>query len=457
MRPVDLLKFALRALRERKLRAVLTIIGIVIGPATIVALVGATQGYSSASTAQFKNLGADTIFVSPAGKGFSLTSSTVQEIESLEDVASVIPYQEASGTITQGGGSVSVTIISANLSQLDKIFPTLSLESGSAPAATDAVGAVVGNTVAYPDITGAENITVNEVLAVSDIRSSGARVSFSTSGSFSLSGSPGGGGSSSGTDRSFVVTGVLNSFGESFLLNPDQSIFVQPIVGQELLDSSAYSGVVVVASSAKAVTAVTTELTDQFGSDISATTVTSLTSTVESISSGTTTLLEAVAGTSVFVAFVGIMTTMLTSVLERTTEIGVLKSLGASSKSIMMMFIAEAGITGLIGGVVGAGVGAGLSFVVISALSGTLGFGSFGFGRGSSKVSAGAPTSATSFGGGSFPGASTASTTLSITPVITPELVLIAIVIAAAVGTIGGILPAWRASRLTPVEALHRS
>lgn len=456
MRPADLLKFALKALRERKLRAVLTIIGIVIGPATIVALVGATQGYSSASTSQFKNLGATTIFVSPAGKGFSLTSDTVQEIRALPDVVNVVPYQEASGTITQGGGSVGVTIISANLSQLNDIFPSLTIGSGSLPQSSDAVGSLVGNTVAYPDITGAENLTVNDVLAVSDIRSSGFRITFTSAGG-AASFFGGGGSSSSGTDRSFIVTGVLSPFGSSFLIDPDQSIFVQPIVGQELLNTQAYSGIVVIASSAKTVDTVTSELSSQFGSDISTTAATSLLSTVESVTSGTTTLLEAVAGTSVIVAFVGIMTTMLTSVLERTTEIGVLKSLGASSRSIMMMFISEAAVTGVIGGAVGAGVGAGLSFVVISALSGTLGFGGFGGGaRAASTAARGAVSSG--FSGASFAGpASASSTTLSITPVITPELIVIAILIAAAVGTIGGLLPAWRASRLTPVEALHRS
>ncbi len=453
MRPADLLKFALRALRERKLRAVLTIIGIVIGPATIVALVGATQGYSAASTAQFKSLGATSIFVSPAGKGFSLTSDTVQEIQALPDVVNVVPYQEASGTITQGSGTVSVSIISANLSQLNKIFPSVTVGAGSAPQSTDAVGALIGNSIAYPDITGAENLTVNQVISVSDIRSMAGRVSFVSSGGASFTGFSGSGSSGSGTDRSFVVTGILNPFGQSFLLDPDDSIFVQPIVGQELLNSQAYSGIIVTASSTKSVDTVITELTDQFGTDISATAVTSLLSTVESVTAGTTTLLEAVAGTSVIVAFVGIMTTMLTSVLERTTEIGVLKSLGASSKSILMMFITEASVTGLIGGVVGVAVGAGLSFIVISALSGTLGFGGLGF-------SGRRPSSATTSSLGhvsSFGAPSAASTALSITPVITPELILIAIAIAAAVGTIGGILPAWRASRLTPVEALHRS
>jgi len=454
MRPTDLFKFALKALRERKLRAVLTIVGIVIGPATIVALVGATQGFSAASSSRFQSLGATTIFVTPVGRGFSLTTATTQEISSLQDVAYVVPYQEASGQVTQGGETVNVEIFAANLADLSHIFPSLTIQQGATPADSDIVGALVGHSIAYPDISGAENITLNQVITATGVRTT-AFVTFTSSGG-GASAFPG---SSSGAsaDRSFVVRGILSTFGQGLFINPDDSIFIQASAGQAMLRSSTYSGVVVIASSPSTVTTVTNELTAQFGNDIRATAVTSLTSTIQSITQGISTLLEAVAGTSVIVAFVGILTTMLTSVLERTTEIGVLKSLGASSRSIMLSFIMEASLTGVIGGVAGAASGAGLSYVIISLLSGSLGLGRGGLAGGTAAARGGGAAAA--FGGGGFGAAasSATSTTLTITPLITPELIVIAILIATAVGTLGGILPAWRASRLTPVEALHRS
>ncbi len=445
MKPLDLFKFALKALRERKLRAVLTIIGIVIGPATIVALVGATQGYSSASTSSFQSLGATTIFVSPVGRGFSLTTSTVQDIQSLPDVSYAIPYQEASGQITQGGETINVQSLALDLNQLNKVFPSLKLGQGSLPASADPAGAVIGNSIAYPNIKGSVNVTVSQVLTIASVRTS----------SFAFFSSPGGP-SSESTQRSFVVRGIFDAFGQGYLLNPDNSVFVQQSVGQQLLHSTTFNGIIVVASSAGTVNQVTTELTTRFGQDIRTTAVTSLLSTIQSVTQGTTTLLEAVAGTSVIVAFVGIMTTMFTSVLERTTEIGVLKSLGASSRSIMLVFITEASVTGLIGGVIGAGAGAALSYVVISLLSGSIGFGGLRLGGGGSAATvarAGAAGGAGFLGGAS----SSSATALTISPVITPEIIVIAILIATAVGTLGGLLPAWRASRLTPVEALHRS
>jgi ABC-type antimicrobial peptide transport system permease subunit len=145
---------------------------------------------------------------------------------------------------------------------------------------------------------------------------------------------------------------------------------------------------------------------------------------------------------------------MFTTVMERTTEIGLLKALGESSRGILFSFIAEASITGFLGGVIGAGVGVVLSFFVISALSGTLRLpGTGGFGGGATAVARGG---AVSFGRASVAASSSAST-LTITPAISPEIIVLAVLIATVIGTLGGLMPAWRASRLTPVEALRRS
>ena len=459
MRPLDLFRFSVRALRERKLRAALTILGIVIGPATIVALVSATQGYSNASTSQFSSLGATALYVSPVGRGFSLTSSTVTEIQDLDYVSSTIPYQQMSGQITQGGGTVSVSILALNLSQINQVFPSLSLQQGALPASSDTVGAVLGNSVAYPDIKSATNASVNSVVAVSDVRTS-AFVSFSGAGGGSFSFGGGGSSASSGTSRSFVVRGIYNSFGQGLNINPDTSIFIQLSAGEQITHSETYTGLIVIASSPSTVTQVESELTSAFGTDVRATAVTSLLSTIESTEAGTSTLLEAVAATSVVVAFIGIVTTMFTTVVERTTEIGLLKALGQTSRGIMLSFIAEASLTGFLGGVIGAGAGVVLSFFVISALSGTLRLPG-GFGGGAAAVARSGATAVARSGAAGFGGvsavASSSASTLTITPVISPEIILLAILVATVIGTLGGLMPAWRASRLTPVEALRRS
>jgi putative ABC transport system permease protein len=434
MRLRDLISFALKAMSDRKLRSVLTILGIVIGPATIVALVAATQGFSDASTSQFSKLGATSIFVSPVGRTFTLSSADVSSIQSLSGVKYAIPYYLLTGRITQGGQTVSVQIYALDLSQLSEIFPTLTLGAGSLPSASDLSNAAVGYSIAYPGLSGATNITVNGVVAVSNIGTGGF---FGPEGAFSS------GSSASGSARTFIASGIFDSFGQGFGINPDSSIFIPLDSGETLLHRTTYSGIAVIATNTSAVSNVMTELSNTYGQNVRATSVSSIISSIQSVSSGTSTLLTTVGAISVLVAFIGIMTTMFTSVLERTKEIGVMKALGASSRTVMMNFVSEAFTTGLLGGLVGAGLGAGLSYLVIDLLQG-----------GTSSLTLGAGT--VRFAGGAARAASSPSpSTLSISPALSPELLLLAIGLATLVGTLAGVLPAWRASRLTPVESLR--
>ena len=421
-----------------------------IGPATIVALVGATQGYSNAAAGRFSSLGATTILVSPAGRGTTLTSEDVSTIQNLAGVSHALAYYEISGQTTQGGLTVGVTVIATDLTMLGQVLPTLTLAQGSVPAASNEVGAVIGHSIAYPSITGANNVSVGQVLALSNVGRSafgfgGGGVAFGGgASSFSLSSSSASGATA---QRSFVVTGIYSSFGTGFGIDPDTSVFVPLSTGQLILHSESYSGIMVVATSAGDVNSVITEIDNIYGTGVRTTSTSSLLSTIQSVTAGTTTLLEAVAATSVLVAFIGIMTTMLTSVIERTKEIGILKALGTSSRGIMLTFIAEALVVGVAGGIMGAATGVGLSYLIINLLSrSTLGLGGGGAGA-----------FASSFTGRGTSSVSSASTTLTITPAITPEILALAMALAIAVGVVGGLLPAWRASRMNPVEALKRS
>lgn len=434
MRITDLVKLALTAMRDRKLRTALTILGIVIGPATIVALVAATQGFSNGVTAEFQKLGTTSIYVTSNSRSFDLTALNTPALEQLKGVKAVIPFWLISGSIKQGTQTTSVQVMAVDLSKLSIVLPGLSVGVGSVPPPTDLAGAIVGSSIANPNIVGVQNLGVDQVVSVS-FPQVGAQ-----------------GVSTAGSQKSFIIRGVLNTFGQSFFINPDQGIFIPLSEGQALLHTDKYSGVIVVASSVNEVTQVTDEITNLYGQSANVLAVTSILQTIQTIIGGISTILASIAGISVVVAFIGIMTTMFTTVVERTKEIGVMKAIGYSSKNILSVFLVEALVTGLIGGVIGAGAGAGMSYFVVFF------FGSAFSGGGSTATTTAATTRRTTggFGGGAgFGGGGGGFGTLQITPVVTPELILLAIGLAAVVGAIAGLLPAWRASRLSAVEALR--
>ncbi|MCS4539603.1 MAG: ABC transporter permease [Thaumarchaeota archaeon] len=430
MRFGDLLRFSLKAMTDRKLRTALTITGIVIGPAAIVALLASTQGFSNAVSEQFAKTGTTSIFVLPSERGVSLTSTDVAIMEKMSNVTAAVPFWLLTGTIAQGTQATAVQVMAGDFTKLTYVMPGLSLQAGSYPSSYDLGGSVIGYSVAYPNLAGAPNVSLNQIVTVS----------FSSFGGFGATGSSG--------EKSFIVRGIFNQFGQGFLIDPDVGIFVSLEGGQSILHTNKYSGIVVVASDVNTVNQVVSELTNEYGTKVRITAITSILSSIQSVLGGFSTILAAIGGISVIVAFVGIMTTMFTTVIERTKEIGILKALGYGSRDIMSIFLAESLTTGFIGGVIGAAVGSGLSYVVgllfAFAFRGTGGGagngGGSGFGRGEGAGGGGPPPS---------------SAFLNVTPVISPELLLLAIALATVVGALAGLLPAWRASRLTPVQALR--
>jgi putative ABC transport system permease protein len=140
--------------------------------------------------------------------------------------------------------------------------------------------------------------------------------------------------------------------------------------------------------------------------------------------------LAGIAGISLLVAGVGIMNIMIVSLMERTREIGILKALGMKNRTVLMIFLSEAIIIGLLGSAVGIASGWGLANIVAR----------LGLFRGRIQ-------------GGNQ--AATATAQISITPVLTLTVFLGAFAFGVIVSVIFALYPAWRASKLKPVEALR--
>jgi ABC-type antimicrobial peptide transport system permease subunit len=194
---------------------------------------------------------------------------------------------------------------------------------------------------------------------------------------------------------------------------------------------------------------------------------------VSSIIGSISLLFSAIAGISLLVAAIGIMNVMLMSVMERTHEIGIMKSIGFKNKNVMLVFLLQALIIGVLGGLFGLAAGAGASYglsaLVAHASSSTtptastssFGGGASGFG-GSSPSFAGRETAPAGGGGevfiastGSAGGSRATSSSMGFTPAFTPTIIIEAIAIAIIVSVIAGLYPAWKASRMEPIDALR--
>jgi putative ABC transport system permease protein len=153
---------------------------------------------------------------------------------------------------------------------------------------------------------------------------------------------------------------------------------------------------------------------------------------VDSILGTVQIFLMAIASISLLVAGVGIMNIMTVSVMERTREIGILKAIGAKSRTVLSMFLAEAALIGIIGGLIGIFAGYGLSYALAYALTG------FVQPQNQNTVFQTPETQP-----------------ISIDPVFSPAWTVIAFVFAVVVCIIFGLYPARKAAKLDPVKALH--
>jgi putative ABC transport system permease protein len=421
MNPINIFSIATGSLKDRKLRTTLTTLGIMIGPATIVTLMAILGGFSVGLTQQFQKMGVNTIVVMPSRAQTRLQSSDVQKLQKLDNVQLVLPYYQSMATLNLGGASSTVTVVGLQTSELANLLQGFSLQEGQLPEDYDVTGAVIGYDLAYPSDPSVPPIKVDQVITVTV-------ASRQTTGRIVTS------------SRSFLVKGIANKFGQGIFLNVDNSIIVSLNAGKLLRGSNYFSGIFIVASGSEYVSDVTTSVSATI-ENVSVITVEQILSAVQTILGTVSLLLISIALMSVIVAFFGIMTTMFTSVTERTREIGLLKALGYNNRLVMLIFLSEAALMGLIGGIVGSSSGIAFSFILLQLLF-------LGVGAGGAQQTGPG-------GGGPVGGGMGGFSTFNITPIVSPELIAGAVLLAVGVATIAGLVPAWRASKLTPVEALR--
>jgi putative ABC transport system permease protein len=422
-------KIALNIILHSKLRSWLTIIGIVIGIAAVVSIMSIGQGAQRSIEQNLNSLNADTITISPsssraqgAGVNFrnfddgpprnfgdsnSRSSSSTAKNLSVSDVMalkSIANIAHVTGIIS--GSSSNITYLSktgrSTIQGMDtfefKYFITTNLASGRYLSQGDVNVVVVGSRVANSTFN---NIQINRQISING--------------------------------RLFRVVGILKESGG----NDDSKIFMpieNAITIIEGKDKKNFDSILVRVKDISLIDTTIIDITNKLlishgilqnkRQDFSVTSLKSMQERISSTISSVSLFLTAIAVISLIVGAIGIMNTMFTSVLEKTKEIGILKAIGAKDRDILTIFLLNSAIIGIIGGIFGIILG-----IFVSGYIGSL--------------------SGFSNGGGNSMGRLLSSTYIS--PLLIIEIFVLSIII----GLISGVIPAYRASKLEPVDALR--
>jgi putative ABC transport system permease protein len=226
------------------------------------------------------------------------------------------------------------------------------------------------------------------------------------------------------------ITAVLKPIGGFGAGGPsDSGVYIPLSQAQSFFGTNECDTIIVKLKTSDQATidSVTKAIEDYFN-EVSVTSATAVLGTLSSVFSTINLFLGGIAAISLLVAGISIMNIMIVSLIERTREIGILKALGMKSRTVLFIFLCESVIIGLIGAVIGIVAGWGLANVVAFVFSG-----------------GGFVGNQTGIGGGG----------LRITPVLTPTVLAGALAFGIGVSVIFALYPAWRASKLKPVEALR--
>ena len=341
MKPKDLVSETALSLTSNKARSGLTILGIVVGIASVIIMVALGQGTQASIMSSIQSIGSNLIMVGPAvrpgsmpGAGANaLTVDDADAIRSVPNVAAVAPQSGSAATVVglNNSENVAITGTSASYSMIRSIEMADGAWFNATQEADAARVAVIGSTTSE-NLFGAGSNPVGQ-----RIRIKGA---------------------------TFKVVGVMEAQGATGLGSSDDAIFIPLSTLQRYLSGGdAVSMIFLEASSQEAIAGVQEgvrnlliqrhKIEDTSKLDFTVSTQEELSSALSTVTTLMTTLLGAIAGISLLVGGIGIMNMMLTTVTERIQEIGLRKALGAKRREITLQFLVESVELTVLGGAVG--------------------------------------------------------------------------------------------------------
>lgn len=398
-------KMAVKTLTANKLRSTLTMLGIIIGNASVIAMVGVGQGAQKLASEQFESLGPNLVFVAPGTSEARTRTVDLPKTLILDD-AEAIAEQVPAITAVAPQRLSQFAIVHQNLTSTSSVV-------GTTPEFL---------TVRNFDMEKGRFITQQDVEANNQVVALGSEIATRFFGNRDPIGE-----SIRIKGVSFQVIGVLQAKGSFLGSNQDDIAYVPltTMVNRLTGRTSPYGlDVSVIYASArdeKNVSAAQYQITNLLRlrhqitdeDDFTVQTQKDILSIVGTITGGLTAMLAAIAAISLFVGGIGIMNIMLVSVTERTQEIGLRKAIGASQQDILVQFMIEAVILSAAGGILGTGVGVG-SILLVSAIT---------------PLQAG----------------------------IAPAAIALAVGVSGGIGLFFGVVPARRAAQLDPIVALRNA
>jgi putative ABC transport system permease protein len=432
MKFADILKLSLNGLTHRGLRSWLTILGIIVGVAAVIAMLSIGAGMSQSMKAQMSNFGADVLTVStgrtrafgpesgfterfqpgaggPQGSAGStsqttttptLTDTDLLAISSAQGVESATGIISGRATVQYLAQTVTVTVEGVDPAAWNTMT-TSQLAEGRFLQSGETTSVLIGNNVAYGMFD--DNLTAGTQIRIGS--------------------------------KTFTIVGILAESGTGSFGGDDRTIFMTIQAAREIvtdIGSNEYSSIQVKVTDTNAIDQIienveqvlyTSRMVTADTADFTVTSPTSMLQTIQNTMATLTFFLTGIAAISLLVGAIGIANTMFMSVMERTRLIGILKSIGTKNSEIMKLFLAESGIIGLMGGLLGIFLG----FIVVGIIS-NVGFNIMGMGRLGTNTSV---------------------------AIVTPELILFAIVFSTIIGIVSGLIPARKAANLQVVEAMR--
>ncbi|QEM12306.1 ABC transporter permease [Mucilaginibacter rubeus] len=399
----NLIRIAYKALQRNKLRAFLTMLGIIIGVASVIAMVAIGQGSKQSIHDQLSSMGSNMITVLPssnlnggvriAGSSFqTLTQKDIVALKKAQYITELSPSITSKGQAINGALNWPTSIQGVSPDYLD--IRKLSLKDGIAfteeDILTSAKVCLIGQTVIDNLFPNGEN-PIGKVIRFNKIP--------------------------------FQIIGILNPKGQNAFGQDQDDILIAPYttIQKRILATIYYQNIYASAASEQVTDAAVSEMTqilrdshrlrDSEDNDFTVRTQAELINTLSSTSGLLTVLLTVIAGISLVIGGIGIMNIMYVSVTERTREIGLRMSIGARGKDIMLQFLMEAILISITGGIIG---------VVLGIVSSNL-----------------------------------VTLTLSWPTIVSESSVLLSFVVCAITGIFFGYYPAQKAARLDPIEALR--